>query len=214
MLSIIIPACNEEDYLAETIASVRSQNIRNQEVIVVCDGCTDKTEKIAKRLADKVIILKERKGPAIAKNKGVKIAKFSKLVFLDADTKLTKNTLEEISIALDKNFYGTCRIKPSNNKLKHKSMMYIKNLYPLPFTNGIIFCNKEAFKKINGFGNLKKGEDGNFVNKLKKHYKFILLKNYVINSTRRFDKLGYTKVMIYWIKEYFKPTNKDYSIIR
>ena len=214
MLSIIIPACNEELYLEETIKSIKSQAYSKYEIIVVCDGCTDSTNYIAKRLADKIVIIKERKGPAIAKNEGVKISKATKLVFLDADTKLTKNTLEEISKVLDKNYYGTCKIKPSNNKLKHRIMMSLKNLYPFPFTNGIIFCNKELFKKVNGFGDVKKGEDGRFVRKLSKNNKFVLLNTHVINSTRRFDKLGYIKVGLYWTKEYLKPSNKDYSVIR
>ncbi len=37
--------------------------------------------------------------------------------------------------------------------------MAIKNLYPLPFTNGIVFCTKEVFSKVGGFSDLKKGED-------------------------------------------------------
>ena len=215
MISIIIPACNEENYIVETINSIKSQNYKNHEIIVVCDGCTDNTEKIVKNLVDKMLVLKERKGPAVAKNVGAKLAKGEKLVFLDADTKLAENTLEAISKTLDKkNFYGTCKIKPSRNKFKHKLMMFIKNLYPFPFTNGIIFCHKEEFNKVNGFASLKKGEDGNLVRKLKKENKFILLKTPVISSTRRFDKKGYLKVCFYWIKEYIKPSNEDYELIR
>lgn len=214
MISVIIPACNEEKYLKDTINSVKSQNYKNFEIIVVCDGCTDDTEKIANKLTNKVIVLKERKGPATAKNEGLKLAKYKKLVFLDADTKLTQNTLKTISEAIDKKLYGTCKIKPSNNKIKHKIMMSFKNLCPIPFTNGIIFCSKDVFTKVNGFDNIKKGEDGHFVRKLSKYNKFVLLNNYIISSTRRFDKKGYLKVMLYWIKEYIKPTNKDYEVIR
>ncbi len=214
MISIIIPACNEENYLEATINSIKSQNFKDYEIIVVCDGCTDNTDKMAEKLADKVVILKERKGPATAKNEGVKLSKYNKLIFLDADTKITFGVLEEVSNALNKKFYGTCKIKPDSNKLKHRIMMAIKNLYPLPFTNGIVFCTKEVFSKVGGFSDLKKGEDGNFVKKLNKENEFLLLKTPVISSTRRFDNKGYLKVMLYWIKEYIKPTNKDYEVIR
>lgn len=214
MISIIIPACNEENYLKDAINSIKSQNFKDCEIIVVCDGCTDKTLDIAKNHADKFVLLKERKGPATAKNEGVKLAKHNKLIFLDADTKLTEGTLEEISKALDKNLFGTCKIKPSNNKTKHKLMMNLKNLYPLPFTNAILFCTKEAFEKAGCFSSVKKGEEKILLKKLSKEYNFVLLNTPVISSTRRFDKKGYFKVMIYWIKEYLKPSDEDYDVIR
>lgn len=214
MISIIIPACNEERYLRETIQSIKSQSFKDYEIIVVCDGCTDKTLEIAKDHADKFILLKDRKGPAIAKNEGAELAKHNKLIFLDADTKLTENVLSDISEALDKKLFGTCKIKPSDNKIKHKVMMFIKNLYPFPFTNGIVFCTKETFTKGGGFPIVKKGEEGSMVRKLNKENEFTLLKTPVISSTRRFDKKGYLKVMLYWIKEYIKPSDEDYEIIR
>ena len=213
MISIIIPAYNEENYLEETIKSIKYQNFIH-EIIVVCDGCTDKTLELAKEYANKFILLKDRNGPAIAKNEGAKLSKYNKLVFLDADTKLTENTLKEISEALDKNLFGTCKIKPSNKDIKHSVMMYIKNLDPFPFTNGIFFCTKEAFQKTGGFPGVKKGEERSLLKKISKEYKFKLLKTPVISSTRRFDKKGYLKVMLYWIKEYLKPSDEDYEVIR
>ncbi len=119
MLSIIIPACNEEKYLENTINAIKTQNKTNCEIIVVCDGCNDKTPEIAKKLAHKSLILKKRKGPSIAKNEGAKIAKGKQLIFLDADTIITKgvlNRIEEI-LNLEKDIVGTCLIKPSNKKL-------------------------------------------------------------------------------------------------
>ena len=212
MISIIIPACNEQEYLEDTIQSIRAQNHKH-EIIVVCDGCTDNTPGLATKLADKFVILNQRKGPATAKNEGVNLAKYDKLVFLDADTKLTENSLKEISKCLDNDYIGTCKRQPSNKKLKHKIMNFCINLYPLPLTNGIIFCTKQTFNKIKGFPEIKKGEDGKFIRKLTKENSFILLKTPVISSTRRFDKKGYVKVMFYWIREYIKPSDKDYEII-
>lgn len=213
MISVIIPACNEENYLEDTIKSVRSQNYEH-EIIVVCDGCTDNTTKLATAFADKFIILEKRAGPAVAKNEGVKLAKYNKLIFLDADTRLTENTLKEISDNLDKGIIGTCKIKPSSSRIKHKVMMFFKNLYPFPLTNGIIFCTKDDFSKVNGFPEVKKGEDGKFMKDLTKEKEFMVLSTPVISSTRRFDKKGYLRVMLYWIKERIKPSEDDYEIIR
>lgn len=216
MISIIIPASNEENYLKDTIKSIKSQDFKHYEIIVVCDGCTDNTEKIAKKLANKVILIPPpRKGSGNAKDKGAKEAKYNKLVFLDADTHPTKGTLKAISTTLNKkNTYGTCKIKPSNTKPKHRLMMYIKNLYPFPFSNGIIFCTKKEFKKTKGFGKVHKGEDGSLVKQLDKNNKFTLINKYVISSSRRFENRGYLKVGLYWIKECIKPSKNKYSIIR
>ncbi|MBS3152874.1 glycosyltransferase [Candidatus Woesearchaeota archaeon] len=219
MLSVIIPACNEEQYIKETIESIKKQNYKEYEIIVVCDGCTDKTPEIASKLADKVVTLKTRSGPAIAKNKGVEISKGNKLVFLDADTHLGKEALSNISEVLDNdiNTIGTCKIKPSSNKTKHKIMMFLKNylISPLGVSNGIIFCTKKLYTKFNGFNNgLKKREDGDFIRRIKKQGNFIILDNYVVSSTRRFDKKGYLSLWVYWLKEYIKPSDDHYEIIR
>lgn len=214
MISIIIPACNEEDYILETLDSIKKQQMKDYEIIVVCDGCTDKTAHLVKDKVNKVILNKHRLGPAESKNIGAKHAEGNTLVFLDADTKLSLETLEVIRKAVEEGYYGTCRIKPSNEKIKHRIMMFLKNFYPLPFTNGIIFCSRESFNNVDGFADVKKGEDGKIVRKLRRGASFVLLDNYVVSSTRRFDKNGYLKTMLYWIKEYVKPSEDDYEVIR
>ncbi|HLC58245.1 MAG TPA: glycosyltransferase [Candidatus Nanoarchaeia archaeon] len=220
MVSIIIPACNEEMYLENTLKSIKNQNFKNHEIIVVCDGCTDNTEKIAKKYKTKIVNLKERTGPANAKNKGVEKADYNKLVFLDADTLLSEGILNNIDKILnsEKEIIGTCIIKPSNRKLKHKIAMSIKNTFfcPLGKSNGIIFCKKSTFEKFKGFNNsLKQAEDWDFVRRIKKQGKYIILKNPVISSTRRFEEKGYTYTTVYWIKQMLKPKlDKDYEIIR
>ena len=43
MISIIIPAYNEEKYLKKTIESISEQTYKDYEIIVVANGCTDNT---------------------------------------------------------------------------------------------------------------------------------------------------------------------------
>ena len=59
MISVIIPAYNEEKYIEKTLKSIKKQNFKHYETIVVCNGCTDNTKDIAKRYADKVLVIKE-----------------------------------------------------------------------------------------------------------------------------------------------------------
>lgn len=216
MLSIIIPAHNEQDYISETINSIKKQKFKDYEIIIVLDGCTDNTLNQVKGKVDKIVIIKTRKGPAVAKNEGAKRAKGDVLVFLDADTQITEGLLDIIANKKNEYTVGTALIRPSNDKLKHKILMWVKNKISTPrgVSNGIIFCRKEIFEKEGMFPEMKKGEDGKFIRRLLKNNKFFIAQTYVISSTRRFDKKGYLAVMIYWIKEYVKPTDKDYEVIR
>ncbi len=216
MLSIIIPAHNEQDYISNTINSIKKQKFTEYEIITVLDGCTDNTLNQVRNKADKIVVLRTRKGPAIAKNEGAKRAKGDVLVFLDADTQITEGLLKIIEEKKNDYVVGTALIRPSNDKLKHKIFMWLKNKIstPLGVSNGIIFCRKEVFDKTVGFPIIKKGEDGKFVRSLLKNSKFFIAQNYVISSTRRFDKKGYLAVMIYWVKEWIKPSKEDYEIIR
>lgn len=214
MISVIIPACNEEAYINDCIKAVKQCN--SCEIIVVCNGCTDKTLEIAKKKVNKVLNFKER-NIAKARNAGVKVSSGDILVFLDADTLISNAVLENIKKNVKFNSVGTCKFKPNNKKLKHRLFYFLKNNFVCPFgvSNGIVFCDRKTFDMIGGFDeSLSKREDGKFVRTIKKNGMFILLNEKVINSTRRFDKFGYFGVIKYWIKEALKPTQKEYEIIR
>ena len=210
--SIIIPAYNEEMYIENTLKSIPKN--KETEIIVVCNACTDNTEIIAKKYA-KVISLKE-KNVSKARNIGAKESKGNILIFLDADTCLTKNSLKEIESSLNYSSIGTCKVLPDNKKLKYRIAMKIKNLFLwFPWTSGIIYCNKKIFKKINGFNeNLTINEDSDFVKRAVKYGKFSIADSYVINSMRRFEKYGLIKTSLFWIKEAIKPSKEEYKSVR
>lgn len=88
LVSIVIPVYNAELYLEETIQSVKNQTYQNWELILVDDASTDNSLKILKSQECPNITgisLPENKGPAVARNMGVRIAKGRYLAFLDAD---------------------------------------------------------------------------------------------------------------------------------
>ena len=95
-ISIVIPCFNEDENIGKCIDSVKMQQYNGQfEIIAVDNGSTDDTAKIIK---NKGIILKyaERKGPAPAKNEGIKKAKGDILAFIDGDCIATKDWLNNI----------------------------------------------------------------------------------------------------------------------
>jgi len=94
-ISVLIPAYNEESIIRRTLRTVLKSNYDNFEVILIDDGSTDKTIKIAEKFNIKIINGKHN-GKSEALNLGMKFAKFDFIVTLDADTLVNKNFLKEI----------------------------------------------------------------------------------------------------------------------
>lgn len=207
-LSIIIPAYNEEKYIEKTL-----QAIKGAEVIVVCNGCTDKTEEIARRYANKVIVL-EKKGVSYARNHGAKAALHSRLVFLDADIVVDENVLEKVSQS--PYTIGTCLVRADSSSFLDKVMMKVKSqIHRFGFCTGLIFCDRNIFEKAGGFEEtLTKKEDGRFLRRAKKIGNYGVVQGYVINNLRRFRARGYISEMWYWMKEYILPSKKEYESVR
>lgn len=90
LISVIVPAYNAEDTLAETLESISAQTHRAIEVLVVDDGSTDGTADLADRYAREKdarvrLIRQENAGVAAARNKGAAQARSDLLAFVDAD---------------------------------------------------------------------------------------------------------------------------------
>jgi cellulose synthase/poly-beta-1,6-N-acetylglucosamine synthase-like glycosyltransferase len=95
-VSIIIPAYNEEENIGIALDSLLKVNYPKDklEIIVIDDGSTDNTYKIAKSFNKVKVFKKERGGKAKAVNFGVKRASGDLIMVLDADCVLPKNSLE------------------------------------------------------------------------------------------------------------------------
>lgn len=107
-VSVIIPVYNSEPYIEETIKSVASQKLQNYEIIIVNDGCTDKSIEIANRvLADKKIpyriINQENKGLSSARNAGVKTAVGTFVCFVDSDDIITQSHIMTMHMLAENN---------------------------------------------------------------------------------------------------------------
>src|SRR5258706_13449211 len=87
MISVVIPAHNEEKYLGATLEALGKQDYGWFEVVVVANGCTDRTAHVARDRCHRLIVLSQ-KSLGVARNLGARMAKGEILVFLDADTLL------------------------------------------------------------------------------------------------------------------------------
>lgn len=89
LVSVVIPAYNCEDYVAEAIDSVLAQTYGNFEIIVVNDASTDGTAAVLGRYEReegiRVMTHGHNKGLAAARNTGIRAARGEWITFLDAD---------------------------------------------------------------------------------------------------------------------------------
>ena len=104
LVSILIPARNEEANIGRCLYSLIDQSYKNIEIIILDDDSTDYTFSIAKEISKKDKRIKIVKGMPIEKDWLGKnwachqlssIAKGDMLLFIDADTKLQSKTIEE-----------------------------------------------------------------------------------------------------------------------
>ncbi len=87
LVSIIIPAYNAEDYLAETLDSLISQSFDDLEIIVVDDGSTDGTKDVVEHYSSSVkYVWQENSGGCSSpRNTGFEHSSGALVGFLDAD---------------------------------------------------------------------------------------------------------------------------------
>jgi 4,4'-diaponeurosporenoate glycosyltransferase len=89
-VSVVIPARNEEHNLPRLLASLDRQQLRPEEILVVDDGSTDRTPRIARDYGARVIAPGPVPAGWLGKNhacwQGAKAARSAILVFVDADT--------------------------------------------------------------------------------------------------------------------------------
>lgn len=105
LISVIVPARNEEEFLGKCLESIRSQKFDEYELIVADGHSTDSTVKIAKQYADRVIFDKGT-GVGAARNLAAKRARGEILAFTDADGMVCKRWLERISLNLNNKIGG------------------------------------------------------------------------------------------------------------
>lgn len=103
-VSVVIPARNAGDTIADTVASLQAQTEPCWEAIVVSNGSTDDTVEIARGIAAREarvrVIVAPVAGVSAARNLGVAEAAGEYLLFLDADDLLAERALERLLEAL------------------------------------------------------------------------------------------------------------------
>ena len=94
--SIIVPALNEEEGVAEVVKRCLAVCGSGDEVIVVDDGSTDKTSEVAKHAGARVVRHEKNRGKASALRTGFDSAKNEIVVTIDADCTYPPEAIPEM----------------------------------------------------------------------------------------------------------------------
>ena len=94
LISVILPVYNMGRYVAEAVASIQAQRYEPLEILLIDDGSTDDTPKVAARFGDAIrYIRKPNGGAASARNTGLQEARGEIIATLDADDQWPENKL-------------------------------------------------------------------------------------------------------------------------
>lgn len=98
MISIVIPALNEEKLLPDCLKSLQSQDYQGEyEVIVADNGSTDSTASIAREFGARLVPCPEKKGVTHARQLGANAARGEIIIQADADTVYPADWLRKIA---------------------------------------------------------------------------------------------------------------------
>lgn len=213
LLSLIIPFYNSENTLKNCIYSILAQKKNeNIEIILINDGSTDNSLKIAKKVKkdySNIILINNHYnlGVSASRNIGLKKAKGKFIIFLDSDDEILKDSLFKIKklISKDKkndfiffnkfiskvgkNTYFSHLLVKENLKQNNINKLILnfikqKNIYGNIY-NYILSRNFLLNKKIYFSKNINFAEDQEFVVKIicfSKKFQFINDSFYIYNS--------------------------------
>lgn len=217
--SIIIPAYNEELFIAECIkwvnASMESIDMVG-EIIVVDNNSTDDTSAIAKTFGANVVFEPVNQ-ISKARNAGARIARGEFYIFLDADTQLTPKLLRKALRSLTKHGWcgGGAHVKLSGfeSDLGRKFYMtVVEALQKNHIAAGcFIFCRADSFNEIGGFNEMLFAfEEIWFCHNIirwgkKNNMPFCLLKDqFIESSSRKFDSpYSFLKLWLLFLVPFF-----------
>lgn len=211
MVSVVIPAFDEELYLSETLFNLQdaiSTCRCSVELIVVDNESADRTAEVARSFGARVVH-EPVHNIARVRNVGANAACGDVLVFVDADTIVPPNFLDRLAEAMDDPacMGGSAAIvhTPKSKLLR----VYLHAWRWLGIRLGMVqgaaqFCRKSAFSRLNGYDESQfMGEDVDFYWRLQKlsakagGYLKFLNDVKVVPSSRRFDQTPIWRTLIW-----------------
>lgn len=238
-VSVVIPTYNRAHLIGRAIQSVLDQTFQNFEIIIIDDGSTDNTEELIKELEKKdkrirYIRHEKNKGPAAARNTGIKVARGEYIAFQDSDDewfpdKLEKQmkSFESASAITGVVYTGFWRIKDDkktyipSHKIKKKEGTIHNNLLKGNFIGmPTSVVRKECFTKIGNFDiRIPYFEDWELWIRISKYYEFkyipepLAISYYTSGGVNEKPKIVGVNVLNFIINKYHEDFNKHKKIL-
>lgn len=229
LISIIIPALNEEDSILLLLDALRRQSFRpgKFEVVVVDNNSTDRTAarvlRYKRRHPALSIVLTKESTPHVsaARNKGASVAVGKCLVFLDADNLVSEDFVKHVhqKAFVERHEAGTIFSMAMEDVGRgHKIFLLLelaKLFGPKPF--GKSFCSRRVFAKAGGFNQgIAIGTNLDFLTRvrrvLRREGKELAHIPYpIFVSLRRFEKHGYATTLLKWFWGYIGVRGISYT---
>ncbi len=192
-ISIIIPTLNEERTISQCLETV--VDISGIEVIVADGGSTDRTVEIAGQYRD-VKVVTSVMGRSVQMNKGAGYASGEILLFLHADCVLPGEVVLNVRNVFGSSSFvgGAFKIRLLSDKFLYriieKGINFRSKILKLPYGDQGLFVKKSVFEAMGGFREMLACEDLDFVCRLKRQGKIIILDERIFSSIRRWENYG------------------------
>lgn len=169
LVSVIIPAFDSREFLANAVSSVRAQSYNPLEIIIIDDGSTDGTGAVVDSLGQDIKTASQpNQGPAAARNHGLNLARGAFIAFLDADDQWTKGKLSSQvrrlleEPALDAIIGATQRVQApatGGSTAGNKQLEAVGAVWMI-FSIGASLFRREVFTRVGMFDeSMRQGED-------------------------------------------------------
>ncbi|CAH0540268.1 glycosyltransferase family 2 protein [Vibrio marisflavi] len=213
-LSIVVITLNEEKCIGRLMEDLSKQSFQDFEVILVDSNSEDSTCEVASAyeasLPALTIHKMDTQGVGLGRNTGAKLAKYERLLFLDADVRLDPNFLTKAINQLEHRKLEVAGVYMGAKNLSfvHKVGYSLFNLglfttqFVFPTAVGAcIFSTKRVHDEIDGFDEkIVLCEDCDYVNRASKTWRFRFLHLTFGFDPRRLDQEGIFKMGATYLK--------------
>ncbi len=192
VISIIIPTLNERENIGFTLAELGK--VAGIEIIVVDGGSHDGTTQVAESLGARVISVPP--GRAGQMNAGAAGAAGEILLFLHADTLPPAGFVRRVrqTLALPHVVAGAFNLSINGRGISLRLIEWLvrrrSELFQLPYGDQAIFLKTDRFRSMGGFQDMPIMEDFEFVRRLRRQGRIVVLPEAASTSARRWRKLG------------------------
>lgn len=189
-VAVVVPALNEARCIESCLRSITAQE-PGVEIAVVDGGSADDTVSFAAPYAR---VIASARGRAVQMNAGARATTGDVLLFLHADTRLPTGAIEAIRGALaDPRVAGgtfTLRFDPETPMLRLYAWATRVPWRLLHYGDQGIFVRRSAFEGMGGYQELPIMEDVDFLARLARRGRVVLIPLAVTTSARRFARHG------------------------